>query len=180
MTKKNFVAFSFIATLILPAMMFANEPIATPTEPTTKPAPTARLHCEVPCGIYADQMRFEQMLEDTKTIAKAIDQINDFVDGIEAGPSAKGINQVTRWVTTKENHATNTQHIVAQYFLTQRIKSDHDDYTGQLATAHRVMVAAMKCKQDADPATAVALKKAILDLYRAYEGKEPAEDLHSK
>ena len=35
------------------------------------------------------------------------------------------------------------------------------------------MVAAMKCKQDAKPATAEALKKAIFDLYRAYEGKEP-------
>ena len=47
------------------------------------------------------------------------------------------------------------------------------NYQKQLMTAHSVMVAAMKCKQDADPATAVALKKAVLDLYRAYEGKEP-------
>ncbi len=132
-------------------------------------------HCEVPCGIYADQMRFEQMLEDTATIAKAIASINEFADGLgENPPDAKSLNQFSRWVTTKENHATNTQHIVAQYFLTQRIKSDHKDYTGQLATAHRVMVAAMKCKQDADPATAEALKKAIYDLYRAYEGKEPS------
>jgi nickel superoxide dismutase len=91
----------------------------------------------------------------------------------DAPPTGKSINQVTRWVSTKETHATNTQHIVAQYFLTQRIKSDHKDYTGQLATAHRVMVAAMKCKQDADPATAEALKKAIYELYEAYEGKKP-------
>lgn len=147
----------------------ANEPINE--NPTTK---RVAPHCEVPCGIYADQMRFEQMLEDTATIAKGIAQINEMTDAMsDAPPTAKTINQVTRWVTTKENHATNTQHIVAQYFLTQRIKPDHKDYVGQLATAHKVMVAAMKCKQDANPATAEALKQAIYDLYRAYEGKEP-------
>ena len=27
-------------------------------------------HCQVPCGIYADQHRFEQMLEDQATIEK--------------------------------------------------------------------------------------------------------------
>ena len=31
----------------------------------------------------------------------------------------------------------------------------------------------MKCKQTVDPASAKALEKAIFDLYRAYEGKEP-------
>ena len=158
----------------------ANEP-SDPLGP--KSATSTRstvIHCEVPCGIYADQMRFEQMLEDTATIAKAIDSIQGFADDMGAEPpTPKSINQVTRWVTTKENHATNTQHIVAQYFLTQRIKPDHKDYTSQLATAHKVMVAAMKCKQDADPATAETLKKSILDLYRAYEGKEPAE-LHKE
>lgn len=164
-----------ILSLFVSFTAFANEPIAP--KKTTKP--TTIVHCEVPCGIYADQMRFQQMLEDTATIAKAIASVNEFAGGAEH-TNPKALNQVMRWVTTKENHATNIQHTVAQYFLTQRIKSDHKDYTGQLATAHRVMVAAMKCKQDADPATADALKKAILDLYRAYEGKEPAAELHNE
>lgn len=154
---------------VLPAM----EPVNNGATPNSAPVVKAP-HCEVPCGIYADQMRFEQMLEDTTTIAKAIAQINEMAASMnDTPPTAKSINQITRWVTTKETHATNTQHIVAQYFLTQRIKSDHKDYTGQLATAHRVMVAAMKCKQDADPATAEALKKAIYEMYEAYEGKKP-------
>ena len=169
---KTFSIATIVLTVAAAGILVANEPAASNGKPAT---PLLMPHCEVPCGIYADQMRFEQMLEDTKTIAKAIDSINEFAAGLDdTPPTAKGINQVNRWVTTKENHATNTQHIVSQYFLTQRIKPDHKDYTGQLATAHRVLVAAMKCKQDADPATAEALKKAILDLYRAYEGKEPA------
>jgi nickel superoxide dismutase len=134
---------------------------------------TASAHCEVPCGIYADQHRFEQMLEDTATIAKAIAQTNELMAGMKEGPNPLGVNQVVRWVTTKESHATNTQHIIAQYFMTQRIKPDQEDYVKKLTTAHAVMQAAMKCKQNADPKTAEALKKAILDFYRAYEGKEP-------
>lgn len=149
-----------------------------PSQPKiAAPAP----HCEVPCGIYADQMRFEMMLEDTATIAKAITSIEEFSSGIgEDPPSPKDLNQFSRWVATKEDHATNTQHIVAQYFLTQRIKPENKEYTNQLITAHKVMVAAMKCKQDADPATADSLKNAIYDLYRAYEGKEPDFSHESK
>lgn len=134
---------------------------------------SALAHCEVPCGVYGDQRRFEQMLEDTTTIAKAIKQINELTEEMNNGPDGKAVNQVVRWVTTKETHATNTQHIIAQYFMTQRIKPDADNYVKQLTTAHAVMQAAMKCKQDADPATAETLKNAILDFYRAYEGKEP-------
>ena len=166
----------FCLTLSAAGILNANDPLNTNAVLTPEPTPIVvkAPHCEVPCGIYSDQLRFEQMLEDTETIAKAIAQINEMADAMaDAPPTGKSINQVTRWVSTKETHATNTQHIVAQYFLTQRIKSDHKDYTGQLATAHRVMVAAMKCKQDADPATAEALKKAIYELYEAYEGKKP-------
>lgn len=169
--------FALVAIATLGSVMLnANEPVGktAPVSPVATTAAAPLPHCEVPCGIYADQMRFEQMLEDTATITKAIANINEFAGSIgQEPPTGKGINQTMRWVTTKENHATNTQEIIAQYFLTQRIKSDHKEYTGQLATAHRVMVAAMKCKQDADPATAETLKKAIYDLYRAYEGKEP-------
>ena len=79
---------------------------------------------------------------------------------------------------TKEAHATNTQNIIAQYFMTQRIKPGTDattarEYVNQLTAAHAVMQAAMKCKQDANPATADKLRETILDFYRAYEGKEP-------
>ena len=181
---------SFVAVAETANFKITNDP-STVTQPkiTVEPAPIVKPfapkvpapHCEVPCGIYTDQLRFEQMLEDTKTIAKAIASANEVTDGFNQGPpSAKTMNQVIRWTTTKESHATNTQHIVAQYFLTQRIKADNAKYTEQLKAAHNVMVSAMKCKQDADPATAETLKKAIYDLYRAYEGKEPEIHDHDK
>jgi nickel superoxide dismutase len=50
-------------------------------------------HCEVPCGIYGDQRRFEQMLEDGETIAKAIDQINE----LSTKDDALSRNQLARY-----------------------------------------------------------------------------------
>lgn len=114
-------------------------------------------HCEVPCGIYDDGARFTEMMEDQATIAKAIGQIGE----LAGTHDATGHNQLARWVSTKEAHATNTQHIIAQYFMTQKIKTDDPHYTDKLTTAHSVLVAAMKCKQSADPAMAEGLKAAI-------------------
>lgn len=132
-------------------------------------ARTAQAHCEVPCGIYGDQTRFVKMLEDQATIAKAITQVGELAESHEA----QDLNQLVRWVTTKEDHATKIQHTIAQYFMTQRIKATGENYTKKLTAAHAVMVAAMKCKQSASADSAEALKKAIYDFYRAYEGKEP-------
>ncbi len=125
-------------------------------------------HCEVPCGIYDDGARFKSMYEDQTTIAKAIDNIVE-----SAGThDATGHNQLARWVTTKEEHATKVQHTISQYFMTQRIKSDDDKYVDKLTSAHAVLVAAMKCKQGADPKTAKALHDAIHEFQHAYLEEE--------
>lgn len=128
---------------------------------------TADAHCEVPCGIYADQMRFEMMLEDQGTIAKAMAQITE----LAGKEGALERNQLVRWVNTKEAHATKTMDVIAQYFMAQRIKPSKDAYVKQLTAAHAVLQAAMKCKQTVDPKNADALKVAITKLYEAYEGK---------
>ncbi len=130
-------------------------------------ASQAAAHCQVPCGIFHDQLRFESMLEDTETIAKCITQIGD----LSATHDATDHNQLVRWVMTKEDHANKIQETIADYFMAQRIKSDDPAYGKKLMASHAVMVAAMKSKQAADPATAEKLKKAILDFHQAYEGK---------
>jgi nickel superoxide dismutase len=130
----------------------------------------AMAHCQVPCGIFSDQLRFEQMLEDEHTISKAQLMIEELTAG---DIDAQAVNQLVRWTTTKEDHAANIQQTIAEYFMAQRIKPDNEKYSAQLTAAHAVMIAAMKAKQSADPATAKTLEKAIFDFYRAYEGKEP-------
>jgi len=122
-------------------------------------------HCQVPCGVYGDSARFTQMLEDQTTIAKAIDQISD----LAGKKDAKSANQLARWVSAKEDHASKIQKIIAEYFLTQRIKSSSEKYDSLLQGAHAVMVAAMKCKQGVDAASATALKSAIKNFQSIYE-----------
>ena len=125
-------------------------------------------HCQVPCGIYADQHRFEQMLEDQATIEKAGKMIAE----LSGKKDALSHNQLSRWVATKEPHAANIQKVIADYFLAQRIKATAKNYEKQLVTAHGVIVAAMKCKQNVDGDSAANLKNAILALHKAYEGKK--------
>ena len=121
-------------------------------------------HCEVPCGIFDDGARFTEIKEDQTTIAKAIDQIVE----LSGTHDATGHNQLARWVATKEAHATNTQHVIAQYFMTQKIKTSDDHYVDKLKAAHAVMVAAMKCKQSAEPAAGETLKTAIAKFEEVY------------
>ena len=104
-------------------------------------------HCQVPCGIYDDTLRIVQIKEDFKTIRKAMDQINQL--SIKTNPLSS--NQLNRWVITKEQHATNIQKIVSEYFLTQRVKADKSQkYIDQTTTLQQVLVTAMKCKQTVD------------------------------
>jgi nickel superoxide dismutase len=109
------------------------------------------------------------MLEDEHTISKAQLQINELSTDVDA----QAVNQMTRWVMTKEEHATKIQETIAAYFMAQRIKTDDPEYGKKLMAAHAVMISAMKCKQSADAETAKVLEKSIFDFYRAYEGKEP-------
>jgi nickel superoxide dismutase len=103
----------------------------------------ADMHCQVPCGIYNEQLRLDAMAEDAQTvrhrfssasvrccrprarssqrvcrsvparcaqIRKAMVQINDL-----AGSSdAKAANQLVRWISTKEEHASKIQKTVAE------------------------------------------------------------------
>ena len=57
---------------------------------------------------------------------------------------------MTRWIIAKENHASNIQKIVSEYFLTQRIKETNLKYIEQITTLQRLLVTAMKCKQSLD------------------------------
>ena len=125
-------------------------------------------HCQVPCGVYTDDLRFMQMLEDQITIEKSSKLILE-LSNKDGGQSH---NQLARWVATKESHASKIQKIIAEYFLTQRIKSSSKDYEKLLKGAHSVMVAAMKCKQSTETSAANDLKSSILAFQKIYESKK--------
>lgn len=134
----------------------------------------ADAHCQVPCGIFADQIEFEKMLEAQTTIAKA----NAEMAKLLGDDSPLAVNQATRWIMTKEDHCKKIMASVAEYFMAQRIKPDAENYEKTLVAAHNAMRAAMKAKQDPSAEVAEALKAAIIGLYEAYEGKEYKPHTH--
>ena len=100
-------------------------------------------HCQIPCGIYSDAMQIIQIKEDLRTIEKSITMIRK----LSEKSNVQSINQINRWITSKEKHAQNIQDIISQYFLTQRIKPSSKNYENELITLHQLLVSIMKCKQ---------------------------------
>jgi len=126
-------------------------------------AATVYAHCEIPCGIYDDEMRIEMINEHIDTIEKSMKQITAL-----APAPGHHANQLTRWVMNKEHHANELQEIVSQYFLTQRIKSDQPDYEKKLVLLHQMLVTAMKCKQTTDLKNTETLRKLTADFAKLY------------
>ena len=132
--------------------------------------PQLSAHCQVPCGIYSDETVLTDLQTHQKTIAKAMVQI----DELSAKDAKENVNQLSRWVSNKEEHATKIQDTMMQYFLAQRIKlgeEDQEAYAKKLKLVHEITVYAMKCKQTTDIENANKLKAAIDAFTTAYNKK---------
>merc|ERR1712226_1030545 len=130
-------------------------------------------HCQVPCGIFDDPKLVADVKEAVATIKKAMVQINE----LSGEMNALNINQMTRWVNTKEEHAAKIIALMSEYCLCQRVKPVTDpktpfkseaDYIAALQAHHAVMTAAVKCKQTVDPANADALEAACAEMGKMY------------
>lgn len=128
---------------------------------------TAYAHCQIPCGIYDDYARVQTMLEDAATVQKSIQQIVALSN--QNDPQSQ--NQRVRWIMNKEKHAQNIIDTISDYFLTQRVKPDQEDYMERLVKHHTVIVAAMKAKQHVDENDVDQLKKNIEALLSYYPKK---------
>ncbi len=131
-------------------------------------------HCEIPCGIYDDDARLAAIAEDVMTIEKAMGEIAELAGKTDA----QSANQLARWVATKEEHANRIQHVVSQYFMTQRLKvpaagdeAAFAGYTNKLVLLHKMLRTAMKCKQTVDPVHAQSLHDLLHEFKEAYSAK---------
>ena len=125
-------------------------------------------HCQVPCGIYDDQLRASQMAEDIRTIEKAMHQIAEL-----SVQQTVNYNQLVRWINTKEMHAEKIMETVSSYFMAQRIKPDQKDYADKLSSLHQLMLSAMKSKQTTDTAHVAAMRSWLEKFKSLYFGKHP-------
>ncbi|MFH2205061.1 MAG: superoxide dismutase [Ni] [Elusimicrobiota bacterium] len=127
-------------------------------------------HCQVPCGIYGDQLRIETLMEHYVTIAKSAKQIRELSKAKD-----KDYNQVVRWVNNKEKHADEVAHIVTYYFMAQRVKPPKEggeaaihSYRRKFVLLHEMLIEAMKSKQSAEDEPVQQLRKLTLQFHEAY------------
>ena len=135
---------------------------------------TVNAHCEVPCGIFHDELRIELIKEHIETIKKSMNQIMEIQNSSEIN-----YNQLVRWINTKEDHANKIQEIAEQYFLAQRVKfASPDDkekyskYITQLTYLHEIVVYAMKTKQSTDLSFTEKLAESLVNFENAYFGPD--------
>jgi nickel superoxide dismutase len=133
-------------------------------------------HCQIPCGIYDDELRVQLIEEHIGTIEKSMKQVQAL-----SRESSTNWNQIVRWISNKEHHAQEIQDIVTAYFMAQRIKAPTDGdeaakkaYVARLTLLHKIQVQAMKAKQGTDLETVAKLRLLVAEFRTAYFGKEAA------
>ena len=131
-------------------------------------------HCQIPCGIYSDAMQIIQIQEDLSTIEKAMEMINSLSE--KSDPQT--LNQIGRWITAKEQHAENIQSLTSKYFLTQRIKTNSDNYAEKVILLHKLLVSAMKCKQTVDKNNVANSKVILSSFIKLYFDKHGIDHLN--
>jgi nickel superoxide dismutase len=132
-------------------------------------------HCQIPCGIFDDELRVHLIEEHIGTMEKSMKKIVEL-----ASEDDEDYNQITRWVINKEAHAEEIQHIVTAYFMAQRIKppKDHSDedavkvYMHKLALLHAIQIHAMKAKQGTNLEEIETLRELTAKFRTAYFGEE--------
>jgi nickel superoxide dismutase len=133
---------------------------------------SAGAHCQIPCGIYGDELRVKLIQEHLDTVSKSMKQIESL-----SAVEHPNFNQMTRWVMNKDKHADEIAHLITYYFMAQRIKPTATDnaeaytkYVKELTLLHQMLVSAMKAKQSTDLAHVEACQKHLTAFSHSYFG----------
>lgn len=102
-------------------------------------------HCQMPCGIYHDQMVYDKVDEYFETMFKCCNYMNDskFTTIAER-------NQFIRWVMTKDQLSDEIAHLLCSYFLQQKIKPADPDTADQVTSIHALLFLLVQIKQTVD------------------------------
>ena len=133
----------------------------------------AQAHCQIPCGVYGDSLQIALLYEDIATIEKSMNSIVSL-----SAETDIHYNQLVRWINNKELHADKIQEVVAEYFMTQRLRVvDSTDavaykkYVAQLVLLNQMQQYAMKAKQTTDLSYVKQLREALHAFEHLYFGK---------
>ncbi len=104
-----------------------------------------KAHCQMPCGIYHDDMVYDQLDQFVETVYKGISVMNE-----SHFTTPKERNEFCRWVTEKENSCNEAANLITVYFLQQKIKPDEEDTVKRLKSAHKLLFLLVGIKQNSD------------------------------
>lgn len=101
-------------------------------------------HCQMPCGIYDDQMVYDQINQYYLTMFKGVKALknNKFQTDEEK-------NHFVRWVMTKDRLSDEVAMVITTYFLQQKILPIEDN-TELLKSLHRLLFLLVAIKQNVD------------------------------
>jgi nickel superoxide dismutase len=99
----------------------------------------------MPCGIYHDDMVYDQVDQYVETMYKGISVLNN-----NPFDTAKERNEFVRWVIQKENASDDVAELILKYFLQQKIKADEAETPKMLAAAHKLLQQLVAIKQNTD------------------------------
>lgn len=102
-------------------------------------------HCQMPCGIYHDDMVYDQVDQYVETMIKGLTTLkyNQF-------DTVMSRNQFVRWVIEKETASDEVANIITKYFLQQKIKPGEDETDKRLRSAHKLLFLLVAIKQNTD------------------------------
>lgn len=102
-------------------------------------------HCQLPCGIYHDDMVFDQIDQYAETMYKGISILNE-----SKIRTAHDHNEVIRWVLEKEKESNEIANLITVFFLQQKIKPGEPSTAKRLESAHKLLFLLVAIKQNTD------------------------------
>ncbi len=138
-------------------------------------------HCEIPCGIFTDRLRFEELREHFETIEKSMVSIDELSEADQVDH-----NNLVRWIMNKEDHVDKVHKIVYQYFLNQRVapvagseEEGWDNYVKQLTLLHNILVESMRCRHSTETDHIENLRNLLDEYEKVYFGDDIDHECHS-
>lgn len=108
-------------------------------------APLLHSHCQMPCGIYHDDMVFDQIDQYVETMVKCFTVLND-----SKFATIQERNEFIRWILNKDKMSDEVAQFITSYFLQQKIKPGEPDSVKRLVSAHKLLVDLVLIKQTVD------------------------------
>lgn len=100
-------------------------------------------HCQLPCGIYHDDMVYEEIDQYVETMFKGVSVLDE---NKFSTPTEK--NQIIRWIINKEESSNGIATRITEYFLQQKIKPGEEDTDRKLRSAHKLLFLLVQIKQN--------------------------------